>query len=297
MKKSTYNFCALCNSKKVHLAMGLKDQSVVRCNDCGFVFMNEHPTQEELDKCYSTYSYQTAQSAPEATKDSYRALLKEFEPYRKTNQILDYGCGQGWFLEEAKKRGWEVWGIEYSEAAIRLGKEKGIAILSLEEAEKFEQGFFDVVVMIEVIEHVTDIHEPLIKTNTCLRPGGLFYCTTPNFNSIERYCLRPNNFRIITWPEHLNYFTRKTLCKIAEKHGFAKKKVLTTGLSFSLKKTKKILDDGTTVITNTDEQIREKIHGNFVLRLIKNIVNTILTITGLGVTLKGYFIKPTQNKQ
>ncbi|OFY06129.1 MAG: hypothetical protein A2W93_10725 [Bacteroidetes bacterium GWF2_43_63] len=259
--------------------------------------MSAFPSQQDLDTCYGTYSYGKAINAPDATKASYQKLLQEFEPYRKTNRILDYGCGQGWFLEEAKKRGWEVWGVEYSDAAIRLGKEKNIKILTLEEANNFEQGFFDIIVMIEVLEHVTDIHEPMTKANTWLRPGGLFYCTTPNFNSIERYYSGLENFRIITWPEHLNYFTRKTLCRIAKKHCFTKKKVLTTGLSFSLKKTKKTLDDGTTVITNTDEQIREKINGNVVLRLLKKIANTILTITGLGVTLKGYFIKPTQNKQ
>jgi len=253
--------------------------------------MNEHPTLEQLIKCYSTYSYSNAVNAPAATTASYKKLLNEFEPYRKTNRILDYGCGQGWFLEEAKKRKWEVWGVEYSEAAIRLGKEKGIKILSIEDTESFEPGFFDIVVLIEVIEHVTDIHEPLRSIQKWLRQGGLLYCTTPNFNALNRFIQKKENFRIISWPEHLSYFTRRTLRKLAVMHGFTKKKILTTGLSFSVEKTTVVNSSGVETTTNRDEQIRDSIQKNKILQVVKSVVNSILSVTGLGITMKGYFIK------
>jgi 2-polyprenyl-3-methyl-5-hydroxy-6-metoxy-1,4-benzoquinol methylase len=275
----------------VHLVLELKEQLVVQCHDCGFVFMNENPTHEEIERCYSTYSYSIAVNAPAATIASFNKLLQELEPFRKTNRILDYGCGQGWFIEEAKKRGWEVWGTEYSEAAIKLGKEKDISILSLEDAKKFEQGFFDVVVMIEVIEHVTDIHEPFRSIHKWLRQGGLLYCTTPNFNAINRYIQKKEKFRIISWPEHLSYFTRKTLGKLASMNGFSKKKILTTGLSFSVKKTTVVNSSGAETATNRDEQIRDSIQKNKILQIIKAVVNSVLSVTGLGITLKGYFIK------
>lgn len=291
MKKSTYNSCTLCNSKKVYLILNLKNQLVVQCADCGFVFMNENPTQEELDKCYSTYSYSNAVNAPAATIASYTKLLQEFESFRKTNRILDYGCGQGWFMEEAKKKGWEVWGVEYSESAIKLGKEKDITVLSIQEAEKFEADYFDIVVMIEVIEHVIDIHEPIGKAFNWLRHGGLFYCTTPNFNIFVKLFHSNHSSTIITYPEHLSYFTKKTLRKLVEKHCFVKKKILTTGLSISVEKNVIENPDGNVTCTNRDEQIRDSIQKNEILRIVKNIVNFFLNAFGIGVTLKGYFIK------
>jgi 2-polyprenyl-3-methyl-5-hydroxy-6-metoxy-1,4-benzoquinol methylase len=51
----------------------------------------------------------------------------------------------------------------------------------------FEENYFDVITSFEVMEHLNNPHVELRAISRLLRPGGLFYCTTPNFNSAMRY--------------------------------------------------------------------------------------------------------------
>jgi SAM-dependent methyltransferase len=60
------------------------------------------------------------------TIDSYNKLLDGMEKYRKLNTLIDVGCGKGWFLLEARKRGWDVYGTEFSDEAIRICIAAGI---------------------------------------------------------------------------------------------------------------------------------------------------------------------------
>ena len=81
---------------------------------------------------------------------------------------------------------------------------------------KYEPESFDIVCSFEVIEHINNPREELSNFNKLLRPGGLVYCTTPNFNAVERYQLGSDwnvlgctNISPITPQKRSNVFTRK----------------------------------------------------------------------------------------
>src|SRR5947207_2946364 len=116
--KEFHTKCLICDSHKISPLKGYEKHDLAKCKNCGFVFMRAIPTIEELKNHYDTYSYDETQYLSPLTIDSYNSLLDEFEKFRKTNKILDVGCGVGFFLETAKKRGWEVYGTEYSKKAI-----------------------------------------------------------------------------------------------------------------------------------------------------------------------------------
>jgi 2-polyprenyl-3-methyl-5-hydroxy-6-metoxy-1,4-benzoquinol methylase len=163
---------------------------LMQCRHCRFVFMGRIPSVEELKTYYSQYSYsgERVHFISRHTLKSYNQLLDEWKPYRKTNRLLDSGCGLGWFLSVARERGWEVYGTEFSQAAVSICSEKGIHMkegaLSV---SMFEENYFDVITSFEVMEHLNNPHVELRAISRLLRPGGLFYCTTPNFNSAMRY--------------------------------------------------------------------------------------------------------------
>ncbi len=116
------------------------------------------------------------------TIESYNVLLDEFEKYRKTNKILDVGCGRGFFLTQAKKRGWEVYGTEYSPKAVELCASNGIDMKTGKlSTDLFNIKDFDIITSFEVLEHINNPNEELKHINNLLRKGGLFYCTTPKF--------------------------------------------------------------------------------------------------------------------
>jgi len=254
--------------------------------------MGRIPTEKELGDFYSTYAYGEDKPLSPHTAKVYDAMLDAFEPYRKLNRLLDVGCGTGHFLARAKQRGWEVWGTEYSDAAIRICEAKGITMVqgALEPARMPVQPF-DVITSLEVLEHVTDPRSELAAIHALLRKGGLLYCTTPNFNAVLRYRFKAA-YSIIEYPEHLSYFTRRTLTGALEAQGFRKRSFRTTGISFTRFQTSLQSPEGPMALPNDpDEEMRDRIGGRWYFELAKRGLNTLLSWSGTGMTLKASFTK------
>ncbi|MCB9194905.1 MAG: class I SAM-dependent methyltransferase [Flavobacteriales bacterium] len=291
--KQIHEKCFVCDGKNLkQLGEYYTVHQLVKCRSCGFVFNEKIPTLEVLNKHYAQYSYSSEGYLSPLTIESYSKLLDEFEKFRQTGRILDVGCGRGWFLEEARKRGWEVYGTEYSDKAIEICSAKGIKMLQGEiDSSKFEVKDFDVITSFEVIEHINNPNDDLKEIATLLRTGGLFYCTTPNFNSIMRYYLG-TKYNVIDYPEHLSYYSKSTLNYVLKKNGLRRAKFLTTGISITrIKKSKNNSDEKYVSKTSSDEVLREKIATRWYLSVAKSLVNFLLTITSTGMTLKAYYIK------
>jgi 2-polyprenyl-3-methyl-5-hydroxy-6-metoxy-1,4-benzoquinol methylase len=282
--------CLLCGSTNINHLDGYQSHYLSKCSNCKFVFCYKIPTEQELNDYYKFYNYSDNSKVSPITIKSYHKLLDEFEKYRKTNKIIDVGCGAGYFLEEAKKRGWEVYGTEYSEKAVEVCLNKGINIKKGKLDDKLFEGMeFDIVTSFEVIEHINNPNEEVAFFNKLLRKGGLFYCTTPNFNCVLRYYFK-SNYSIITYPEHLAYFTKSTLKKLIKQQGFKTHKILSTGISINRISTSSS-DKKDKDAENKDEILRQNIDRSWYLALLKNAVNRFLTLFSLGLSLKGYFIK------
>jgi 2-polyprenyl-3-methyl-5-hydroxy-6-metoxy-1,4-benzoquinol methylase len=281
--------CILCDSSNLHRLKGYYMQKgLIKCNNCGMVFMERIPSEAELSAHYGVYTYDGVDELSELTRESYRALLDEFEPYRKTNKIIDVGCGRGYFLEEAKKRGWEVYGTEFSQTAVQLLRQKGIqAHEGRMTTEAFGVSDFDIVTSFEVIEHINTPNAEIDVFHSILRKGGLLYITTPNFNSLMRYLLK-SEYNVIAYPEHLSYYSKRTLNKLVGKHGFKNIKFLSTGISIS--RIQQSLGN-TSAGLNADEKLRVAMNENKLMGLIKRLANRLLTFFNLGIALKGYYVK------
>jgi len=289
--KEYHSKCLVCRSDRIFPLKGYERHNLVKCKNCGFVFQRVNPTAEELESHYHSYSYDKEHYISPVTIKSYNNLLDEFEKFRQTNKILDVGCGLGFFLETAKQRGWETEGIEYSKKAIEICKEKGIKVHeSSFNLNDFEGKPFDVITSFEVIEHINHPVEELNAIKALLRKGGLFYCTTPNFNCYLRYLLK-DRYNIIEYPEHLSYYTKSTLNKVITDRGFLKYKFLCTGISISRWRSSTGKSEGSLSVENSaDEILRKKIEEKWYLTFVKKVLNKLLTLTGTGMTLKGYYI-------
>ncbi len=290
-KSVEHKTCLICNSSSIYkLDEYYPTKPLVRCQNCAFVFMKPIPTQKELELFYSDYDYAEQGYLSELTIKRYHELLDEFEQYKQTKNILDVGCGRGWFLIEAQKRGWKVYGTEYSKKAIELCTAQGIEMKQgVLRASDFKETF-DVITSFEVIEHINNPVDEISQVSQLLRKQGLFYCTTPNFNSLNRYYLK-SDYNVIHYPEHLSYYTKKTLKNLMKAHGFRPLKVLTTGFSFSRVKSSKGEDEKLISAGSTDEKVRNKMESNLIFRFIKLTLNVLLNLTSSGMSLKGYFIK------
>ena len=261
-----------------------------RCENCDFVFSKKVPGPTELEKYYDTHE-PTSYFSP-ITVARYNELLDQFEPFRRTGKILDIGAGYGFFLEVAKQRGWEVYGTELTEETVKACSEKGMNMFKGELPNiEFEDEMFDVIVMIEVIEHVNNPKTYVEHARRMLRKGGMLYLTTPNFNSLLRYRLK-ENYNVIEYPNHLCYFTNRTLKKLFAEHRFTTKSISTTGISLTRLRTSKGVSDQDFISeTSDDEMVRYKIEKSRFLRFSKKIANFILNMFKVGDSLKGSFIR------
>ncbi len=290
MPSTTHQSCLICQNKTLTQLRGYEDAFLTSCDKCGFVFSEKIPTESELIAYYNGYGRNDFLS--DITIKRYNELLNSLEKYRKTNRILDVGCGIGYFLEVAQKRGWEVYGTEYTDEAIKICKGKGISMAQGQlNPETYEEGFFDVVTSFEVIEHINNPLEEIKNIEYLVRPGGAFYFTTPNFNSLLRYKLKID-YNVICYPEHLSYYTPKTIHRLLKINNFKKIYIKTTGISLTRLRTSTKKSDQAFISKNSDdEKIRQSIENKPYLQMAKSAINTGLTLLGVGDSLKGLYQK------
>ena len=282
--------CILCGSYSLYKIKGYEQHHLIKCKSCKFVFCEPIPSLEELEDHYKGYGRDDYLSP--ITIKRYHEILDSFEPYRKTNKLIDVGCGIGYFLEFAKKRGWDVFGTEFTDEAIQKCSEKGIKMeKGILDPENYMPGEFDIITSFEVIEHINNPVHELNSFHKLLRKGGLVYVTTPNFNSLLRYQLK-SDYNAICYPEHLSYYTPNTLKKVFTRQGFKTKKIQSTGISLTrLKTSKKVSKQPFISKESDDEKIRVQIENKKHLQFLKYLVNSFLTIIGKGDALKGWFTK------
>jgi 2-polyprenyl-3-methyl-5-hydroxy-6-metoxy-1,4-benzoquinol methylase len=281
--------CTLCHHDKfVALAAPYRHAGLVQCAKCGFVFSEFIPSQEELVAHYAKYD--RSKDISEITVKRYSELLNEFSNAISGRTILDVGCGKGEFLEVALNNGWVCHGTEFDDHAVELCRQKGIQIFQGPLREYQPTQLPDVITSFEVIEHINNPDEELRKIYALLKPGGLFYFTTPNFNSLSRYLLK-GKWNVIEYPEHLSYFTARVIDKKLQEIGFEKIHLDTTGISIQrLKTSAKKVPHGSTE-SNADQRFREKAESKPMYKLIKSSGNLLLNTLQLGDTLKGLYRK------
>ena len=290
--QNIFHNCPVCGSEKLKDLSAFRHVYLCRCKACGFVFSRRKPSLVELEDYYTQYTYGDHYYSSPLTLKRYKELLQSFEPYRKNNRLLDVGCGNGDFLLVAKEMGWDCVGTEFSPKAVEICKSKGLNVLQGDLKTLTDGlGAFDIITSFEVIEHINTPANEVGLMHKHLRPGGLLYITTPNFNSLMRILLG-QRYDAIVYPEHLSYFTPSSLNYLMNMQGFKKISIKTTGFSFSRfrnalfsRKENPFTQD------SADEQFRKMMDSGPALRAFKIFWDGLFNMTGRGLSMKGRFEK------
>lgn len=219
--------CYLCGSNNYRLIVKKSKYAIVRCSNCDFVFTTPIPNKGEIDKYYHNFDYKDSLSAEKVIRsDAKRSLEKISKFFEKKGDLLDVGCGRGYFLDEARKLGWETYGVDASRLVTDYARNKLHLNIFPSNIFSFHLAkTFDLVTLNQVVEHFVNPEELINKCSKFLNSGGLLYIATPNIESISARVLK-DDFDHFIPPEHVSYFSELTLKILLGKLGF---KVLYAG--------------------------------------------------------------------
>jgi len=192
---------------------------IVKCISCGHLYPNPRPTQEVLSQGYSqTVDNHYFEESESRSINAIRSV-STIRNFKQSGDLLEVGCFMGFFLNAARLH-FSVSGIELSEwAANYVNNTLKIPVkkCSLLDA-KLPAASYDVIVMIEVIEHLPNPDEIIAEVARLLKPGGVLYNVTLNIKGLSSRILgrRWWNLR----PAHMHYFYPATFNKLLDKNGF-----------------------------------------------------------------------------
>lgn len=195
--------------------------AIVSCNNCDFIFTTPIPSKEELNAFYNTFDYKDNLSAEKTIRADAKRSLRKIDLYtNRKGELLDVGCGRGYFLDEARMLGWNTYGVDTSRIVIDFAEKRLHLNVFNSDIFSFQSDkLFDLITLNQVIEHFSNPENLVNQCSKYIRNGGLMYIATPNAESISARVLK-DNFDHFIPPEHLSYFSQHTLQKLLQKQGF-----------------------------------------------------------------------------
>ncbi len=193
---------------------------IVRCVRCGLVYVSPRPTQAGGAGIYRRLRDERYASLREERVEHFEHDLMELEEHGPPGPVLDVGCGSGYFLEAARRRGWDpARGVELNSWMVELGREAGLEISGGQLRDQgYPDGIFQLVSFWDVIEHMNDPLAELAEAHRIMRPGALLVLLVPDAESFWARLLGERWWAVIRM--HLYYFTRETVTRLLEKSGF-----------------------------------------------------------------------------
>lgn len=208
--------------------------NVVECQVCGLAYISPRPKRQFVEKFYDSnyfsgqgnevkvgYSQEYYDSLQASIPQPLLQILHKFGLLNISGlEVLEVGCATGRTLSKFHQGGAHVLGIEPVEDAAKTARELfGLRVINSPfEDVPLDCNKFDIVIALEVIEHLLSPKAFLEKCCRVLRPGGLMVISTPNYKATELFSSKWRGFH--TSFEHLYFFDSHSLSRLAKNCGF-----------------------------------------------------------------------------
>ena len=225
------NLCGSAEYSRLHVKHGY---TIVRCNHCRLVFLNPRPVPSDLATIYDTESYYGGTAEFEnvvvgyadylALRGHLHFVVKELLlPLKKLTPgvSLDIGCSMGLVMDEFRQRGWTPYGVDVSSYATEYARNELVlnAFTGTIDQVDLPSESVDLATMLLTIEHIPDPKSALRSVRQLLKPGGILIIAT---HDVEGFWPRlvGARWRHYNTPEHIYYFSRRTLTQMLSEVGF-----------------------------------------------------------------------------
>lgn len=208
---------------------------MVTCNTCGLVRSDPVAPEELLATLYAKSSFDYGQEVESLQATYGRALgwLEARSPRRES--LLEIGCGNGFFLQQAHRQGWqEARGVEPSADAVAKAPREldGAIVQDVMRGGLFAPESFDAVCLFQVLDHIAHPVELLEECAAVLRPGGHILALNHNVAAWSARILGERS--PIVDIEHTYLYSPATMRRIFTKAGFTDPQVRSVRNTYSL---------------------------------------------------------------
>lgn len=243
--------CNACGADRFVALSSVDGWTIGRCRSCGLIYVNPAPFFEPTDEFsdvsrafeYTEYMHRPITedilAFEQRQLEANSAVIAGLRPNRadpgRQVRFLDIGCGSGAAVRAATDLGWEALGIDIDPALIREGRDQlnvDLRCVPILESD-LPAGSFDFVRLRDVVEHLPNPGEVLVKVAELLAPGGVSLIVTPNEGGLAttaRVALRRRRVLVATVPppHHLHSFTPGSLVRTMRRAGLEPRTTFTT---------------------------------------------------------------------
>lgn len=232
-----YTNCPVCGSGDIKNVLLAKDYTcsnenfvIAECTACTLRFTQDVPEAASIGQYYKSKNYishtntsrglinRLYQSVRKRTLKNKRRLIEKQTGINK-GCVLDVGSGTGAFVNEMKKSGWQVTGLEPDADARSVCKQVyDIELTSIEQLFELAPSSFDAITMWHVLEHVHDLHGYLAQLKSLLKQNGKLFIAVPNYTSMDAVIYK-EHWAAYDVPRHLYHFSPASMLLLMEKYG------------------------------------------------------------------------------
>jgi len=225
MEKTCPSFKTCSEQRKVLFVKN--DYEIRECMHCGHRYCEINNPEKHVEKVYGDdYFFEGKQGYPNYLDEKDILLeygikyAKLLSGYSKPGKLLDVGSAAGFILKGFEKAGWECHGLEPNDTMAGYGrKELGLDITTgdLESFKTNEK--FDLVNLIQVIGHFTDLDKAILNISSLIKANGLVLIESWDRSSWPAR-LMGKNWHEYSPPSVINWFNDKTLTQLFNYYGF-----------------------------------------------------------------------------
>lgn len=196
---------------------------IAQCDQTGIRYVTPPPNFEQIHVCYENAASNVWPESPkDTTARGYSKIVRLIEANLSSTHwpasICDIGCATGGLLK-AFSSNWQKFGIEPSNAAASLASAHGVVIIGNDWKSGLQGRQFDCISLLSVIEHVAEQDALLQSIAAAVKPGGLVFIETGDYNSLWARFMG-QHWYYYNKPEHVVFHSQKSLGKLLHKHGF-----------------------------------------------------------------------------
>jgi SAM-dependent methyltransferase len=190
----------------------------VQCQACGHGFANPRPVKSAIEEAFRDPPPAHLLTWQYGTLTTYSDIVNRLWQRRPSGDWLDVGVASGGFAAVAMDFGCRATGLDFHPGYADHVRRLGVEFLLGDIAEyDFRGRRFDVVSMGDVIEHVADPKKVIAGVASILKPGGLIWLSTPNYEGVWTRAMREKDGM---WKEgeHLHFFCLRSLNRLLRDH-------------------------------------------------------------------------------